>query len=280
MGVIGDSMLAAFALSTLASLAAGLLFHSLVRLDAPQDADRALWFLFAFPTSFTLHIGYTESLFLALAFGSLLCARRGRFALGAALAVGAGLTRINAVALVPALALEALLAQRDRRGRSLGLLAAAAPLLGLAGYLLMNQLVAGDAFAFLRYQESYFKRTADWPWNGLVNTWLEARRPLPPDAIDARAQEFFFGCLAVLGSAAAWRWLRPSYAAWITVNTVMILSFTLPWSLPRYALILFPLPLLFARLGRNPWAFAALSAWSFYYLARFAGQFACGSWAF
>ena len=41
-------------------------------------AMRAAWFLLIFPTAYFLHIGYTESLFLALVLGSFLAARTDR----------------------------------------------------------------------------------------------------------------------------------------------------------------------------------------------------------
>jgi hypothetical protein len=64
----GDTyLLGAFLVSAISSVIAGLLFVRLVRLDESLRVARlALWFLVIFPTAYFLHIGYTESLFLAL----------------------------------------------------------------------------------------------------------------------------------------------------------------------------------------------------------------------
>jgi hypothetical protein len=72
-----DYMAAAFIVSGFASVAAALLFRRLARCDESEEVSRnAVWFLFIFPTSFFLHIGYTESLFLALTLGCFLAARK------------------------------------------------------------------------------------------------------------------------------------------------------------------------------------------------------------
>jgi len=77
----GDYLLAAFVVSGFASIALGLLLQRLVQLDhSPRVARYAVWFLFIFPTSYFLHIAYTESLFLAFLFGCVLAARTNRWA--------------------------------------------------------------------------------------------------------------------------------------------------------------------------------------------------------
>ena len=75
--VVGDAFAAALIVSSIASVAAGLLLYRLVRLDGPDDlAWRAVWFLFIFPTSYFLHIGYTESVFLMFVLACVLAARQ------------------------------------------------------------------------------------------------------------------------------------------------------------------------------------------------------------
>src|SRR6267378_590565 len=72
-----DYLLSAFIVSTLASLIAAIVLLRLVELDYSKElAQRAVWFLFIFPTSYFLHIGYTESLFLMLALSSVYAARK------------------------------------------------------------------------------------------------------------------------------------------------------------------------------------------------------------
>ncbi len=105
--VTGDALIAAFVVSTLASVVLGLVFHRLVRLDhSERVAQMSVLFLFIFPTSYFLHIPYTESLFLALVIGSFYAARSRMWIIAGVLGGLACMTRINGLVLIPALAFE------------------------------------------------------------------------------------------------------------------------------------------------------------------------------
>jgi hypothetical protein len=276
----GSFLAAGFWISTLASLAAAVLFHRLASQDQPGDASRAVFFLFVFPTSFALHIAYTESLFLMLSFGSLLLARSRRWALAGLLGAAAALTRINGLALGAALLVEVWAARREEgRFRSEWLFVLLTGV-GAVGFLLVNYAVTGDALAFLRHQHDHFKRTLAFPWTGYFELWRAVLIPAPSEAFVQRTQELLFGTLMIAGCVAGVRRLRPSYTAWMVTNTVLALSFTYPWSVPRYALVLFPLFLLMARLGRRPVPFALMAAWSLLTLALYSSLFVRGFWAY
>jgi hypothetical protein len=276
----GSYLASAFWISTAASFSAALLMHRLARLDHAEDAARAVFLLFVFPTSYALHIPYTESLFLTLSFASLLCARSRRWALAGLLGACAALTRINGVALGAALLFEAWAEHREgRRWRSDWLFLLLVPA-GAVGYLLVNLLVTGDPFAFLRFQHEHFRRTLDWPWNGYLEMWRAFLRRASSEAFVLRGQELLFGTLMVAGTVVSIVRLRASYAAYMVVNTLLVMSFTYPWSVPRYTLILFPLHLLMARACRRPLAFALVTAWSVLFLAFFSALFVRGFWAF
>lgn len=276
----GSYLLAGFWISGVASVAAAVLFHRLASLDHAEDANRAVFLLFVFPTSFALHIAYTESLFLTLSCGSLLCARTRRWTLAGLLGASAALTRINGAALVAALGVEVWLAWREeRRFRREWLAVLLAPL-GAAGFLLVNQVVAGHPLAFLQHQHDHFGRTLAPPWIGYLSQWRAFLRGGGSEAFVLRSQELLFGTLMIAGTVAACLRLRASYAAWMVVNTVMVMSFTYPWSVPRYTLILFPLFILMARLGRRPVAMALMTIWSLLFLAFFSSSFVRGFWAF
>src|SRR5215216_4126314 len=107
--VLRDELVAAFFVSGVASVAAGLLLYRLARADGePEEVARAsVFYLLVFPTAYFLHIGYNESLFLALAVGAFLSARGRNWWAAGLLGFFAALTRINGVVLLPALAFEA-----------------------------------------------------------------------------------------------------------------------------------------------------------------------------
>jgi hypothetical protein len=97
------------AIALLAGLVATFLLHRLVRDRAGTAA--AMWAVFFFtcgPLSFLLQVGYAESMFLALTFGSLLALEHRRYGLLTALGVVAAFTRPGALAIPLVLGVVAL----------------------------------------------------------------------------------------------------------------------------------------------------------------------------
>lgn len=276
--VCGSFLAAGFWVSSLASVALGLLFHRLAAADDPDLADRAVFLMFVFPTSYVLHIPYTEGLFLAAVVGSFLAARRDRWALAGLLGALAALTRINGAAVALALAVEALVLYRaERRFRREWLFVLLVPA-AAGAYLLLNLAVAGDPFAFVRVQWEHFHRRPAWPWVGYVQMWRDAWAPVSPEEVVLRGQELLFATIMVAATVASVFLLRPSYAVFMVVSTAMALGFRHPWAVPRYTLALFPLFLLLARATRRPWVFAIVAAWSLLTLALSIGLFVRGFW--
>lgn len=242
-GIIGDYLLGALIVSSLASLAVAVLLDRLVRFDHPPElARRAVWFLFIFPTSYFLHVGYTESLFLALVLGSLLAARREYWLAAGLLGALAGLTRLNGFVLIPTLLVEALMQYRATRRWRQEYLWIGLSGLGFAGYLLVNYLAAGDPFAFREEQETY---AAGWtlvlPWDSIRDLIGSIGWYGLGDAVTGRAQEFVFILLGLAGTIATWMMLRPSYGVWMLGNWLLFVSTGYILSVPRYSLVLFPL---------------------------------------
>ena len=273
-----DYLAGAFVVSGLASIASGLLLLRLVALDFPASVARnAVWFLFIFPTSYFLHISYTESLFIALTLGCVLAARTDRWLLAGVLVALACLTRVNGLLLMPVLALEALqrlwLTRRiDWRWLWIGL-----GFLGFAGYLLLNYKLTGDFFAFSKImEEHWFKKFAP-PWIGVRDVWL---RVLGVNLAEG-FHEFFYIVLSFVCTVWCWIRLRPAYAVWMTLNWLLINSTSFVLSVPRYTLALFPIFILFAELGaRRQWFYTLVTVWSLLSLAIFVSRFAQGTWAF
>lgn len=267
----GDYLLGAFLVTTAASFVAVVLLQRLVRLDHDAaTAGRAAWFFCIFPTAYILHIGYTESLFMALTLGAFLAARTGRWPIVALLGALACLTRVNGLVLLPALAIEPLLTlRRTRRFDPRWLWLAAIPL-GFVGYLTLNYRVTGDPFAFLAItRERWYKSFAP-PWTGVAAMLASRSWRSPFEVWTVVWQQALFLALGVAGAVAAWLRLRPSYAVWITINLLLFTSTSFVLSVPRYSLILFPLPILAALLARRPLWLAGLTAASLLLMATLA----------
>ncbi len=276
--VLRDYQVAAFVVSGLASVAVGLLLFRLARCDESEEVARnSVWFLFIFPTSFFVHIGYTESLFLSLALGSFLAARKEYWALAGLLGAAACLTRVNGLILGPALAAEVIIRYWQTRRINFRWLWLGLIPFGFLGYLWLNHEVTGDYFAFTNIMQEHWYKKFAWPWTGIHDVYL---RSLGMN-INEGLNELIGILLLTICMIFSWFRLRPSYSVWITLNWFLMTSTAYVLSVPRYTLTLFPVFILFAQAttGRRFWS-AMLTVWSVLYLALYAGRFVQGLWAF
>jgi len=272
-----DYLTAAFFVSGLASVVAALLLQRLVRFDESRAVARnAVWFLLIFPTSYFLHIGYTESLFLALTLGCVLAARINRWWLAGLLGACAGLTRVNGLLLLPVLAVEGLSQFRVTRRINLRWLWIGVLPFGFLAYLWLNYHVTGNFFAFSKIMEEHWYKKLTLPWLGIRDVWFR----LPGDVTQGQ-HELFYIVLGFVCIIWSWLRLRPSYAVWITCNWLLINSTSFIVSVPRYLLTLFPVFILFAQFctGRRL-RYAVFTAFSLLYLGLYASRFVQGLWAF
>jgi hypothetical protein len=275
-----DYVLSAFIISTLASLVAAILLLRLVELDYPRElAQRSVWFLFIFPTSYFLHIGYTESLFLMLALSCVYAARKQSWLVAALLGALACMTRANGLVLGPVLVMEAVCQYRNTRRWQWQWLFILLPGLGFGGYLLLNKYVTGDAFAFTSLMQRFFSKSLASPISGIDNALGSLSRS-PSEAEMIGMQEVLFIALGLVCTIVSWIKLRPAYSVWMTGNWLIFVSVSFVLSVPRYTLTMFPIFILFALLAARRVWFAVITIWSILYLAFFSSMFTWGRWAF
>jgi hypothetical protein len=232
-----------------------LLFVLVRRETADTDlARRSIWFLSLAPAAFVLVMGYAESVLLCLFLGCFLALRRGadrpNFALAGLLGFAAALARPIGVlaALVIAVELIRWWARLQTGPRRVGLIAVAAPFLGLAAFLGWADHVVGDVWAPLRVQlESSHHGGVSDPFATLFD---DARGLLHHHV--GTALHVPWVLLAVVLLVVCWRRLPACY----TVLVVAILGVALAGanldSFERYALSAFPLVIAAAVLVRGP----------------------------
>jgi len=278
--VTRDYLLSAFIVSTLASLVTAIVLMRLVELDYSKElAQRAVWFLFIFPTSYFLHIGYTESLFLMLALSCVFAARKQRWLLAGLFGALTCLTRANGLVLVPVLAVEAAHQYWITRRWQWHWLWIGIAACGFVGYLLLNKHVTGDAFAFTSLMQRFFSKSLSPPWTGIDNA-IGSMNRAPGEAEMIGTQEVLFIVLGFVCTVVSWIKLRPAYSVWMTGNWLLFVSVSFVLSVPRYTLTMFPIYILFSMLAaRRAWL-AVITFWSLLYLSFFAGLFTWGHWAF
>jgi len=283
--LVHEPVVSGFAVTGVASLFVAPFLYRLVRVDEGHAvALRSAWFLLIFPTAFFLHIPYTEALFLALALGSFLAARTGRWWLAGALGGLAALTRVNGLVLIPALAAEAATQwferpSEERRLRADWLAIGLVPV-GFAVYLGVNFLVYGDPLAFLRIQDEHWFKSLAPPWEGfgVALQWFEIGNP--DERLMYGGMELAFTALGLLAVVHAAFRFRASWFAWMIGNWILFVSTAFIVSVPRYSLTLFPLFVSLALLTRRAWLLGLLTVFSIAGLGWLAVRFATGAWAF
>jgi hypothetical protein len=189
----------------------------------------------------------------------------------------ASLTRVNGALLGPTLLVEAWLQFRENRRFNWRWLWIGAVGLGTGIYLSINYRVTGDPFAFSKIMEVNWYKKFKMPWAGIHDVWMR----VPNFNLTEGWFEFVFIVFSFVCVVWCWMKLRPSYAAWMTLNWLLINSTSYVVSVPRYCLTLFPIFIILARIAAwRPLAGQVLSAICLLLLALFAMKFAHGTWAF
>ncbi|HET7026482.1 MAG TPA: hypothetical protein VFI28_02195 [Candidatus Limnocylindrales bacterium] len=224
-------------------------------------ARRTVLYLSAFPAAFFLFAPFTESLFLASSAVALLGARRQRWWIAAGAALIASLTRTQGLLLVLPLGWEALRTVRARgllaRGmrpveRTVGLLvpalAVSLPVFGFVGYLAAAVVVAG--ISPLDSQDAWGGRNFHPPWDVAAASWQWVL-----DHHDSLQLVNLVTLAAAIGLVvAAVRRLPLSYTLLALPQLVLLATRLQPTPLTattRYVLVVFPVFVVLALLGRS-----------------------------
>ncbi len=280
--LVGNYVIGGIVVSGIFSLVAAYFLKKITLLDySKETALSAVFFLFIFPTSYFLHIPYTESLFLALSVGAFYFARQGSWFWCGIFGQFACLTRINGVFLVPALLFEIFYEYRATKSFNRKWLWLSLMPTGFLGYLFVNYYVTGNAFTFLIYQREHWFKNLDVPWKGIIETFRSFLYRSPGESMTTGFQELLFSGVGFLATVFSWFKQRKSYSVWMTLNWTLFVSTSFILSVPRYTLILFPMFIAFAYLSEKNYSFKVLiTVWSILYLGLFTALFASGRWAF
>jgi hypothetical protein len=247
LGLLGIPTLAGGVLvANLALVAALRLLRDLARLDEGDEAaERAVWALLCFPTSFFLSAVYAESLMLACLLGSLRAARAGRPLVAGGLAALCALSKPTGILVLLPLLDELVVVNRDRTiaGLSRAAAALAMPCVAVGAYMLYCRQLYGDPLAFLVRQERWRHGALSGPWRAFL-LYLES-----PRLHDAHHSTIDLVMALLCLAAIPWMFLRlrRSYALYGAAAILLPLGSTL-WSFSRFAAAIFPLHLLIGAL--------------------------------
>lgn len=285
--LVGDTMTAGLLISNGALALAAVIFYRLVLEEwGTAVADRAVWYLLIFPTSFFGSAIYTESLFLLMTIGALYAARRGFWESAALLGIAAALTRLMGLIVVPLLLLEWWAQRRTRpvteRPSWWALAAPLAAPLGTGGFMVYLWRTFGDPLAFV-HGAAAWERAPQSPLVTMAELlqrpatgWWEALR-LGHIHVD-NWLDFGMVALFMLLAGALLINRRWSEGVFVLLGVVIPFSSGLLMSQRRYVWVLFPAFVLLAQWGKRPWLDKLITTFSLLGLALFTALFANGYW--
>lgn len=262
MTPIAASTLAGVLVALVGTLAGMLALYDLVR-DRMGDEGgvRAAFYLLIFPTGFFLAQVYTEGLFIGLAFGCLALLHRQRLLPAAILAALATLTRSVGVFLVIPLALawlapllmpDSVTGKRRLLPDAPHLLRGLLVLLPVAAYILWR-VALGTPFDLV--QTTWFGRGAfDWArFTSGIERALEAIRTGENNQM--RVYFLMEFASVILAAVACLFTLRRYTAVSLFGLVALVIAFTSgsPQSLIRYVLVVPPVFIMLASLGKATW---------------------------
>jgi hypothetical protein len=247
--ITGGFALTGMLLSNIFLLPALILLHKTALafgLDE-EGADRTIFYLAAFPTSYFFSLTQTESLFLLTTVGSFYAATRERWWLAGVIGALATATRFTGILLVPALAL--LYWKRHGLRVRVRVLALLLIPVGLLSFMLYLYMITGNAFAFKDVLIAWNRSSGLFlrPLFGYLRHPRLVVQSWDNNLLNFAAAVLALACGVVLAKRREW-----ALALYTLLSIIAPLSSLWLQSHARYALTIFPVFMVLARWGRKP----------------------------
>lgn len=275
----GNHLIAGLLISN-ASFFFGLLFlYKLLEHEYDRAvARRAIFYVSIFPTAVFFSAVYPESLFLMLTVASFYYMRSQRWWMAGLIGFFAALTRPEGLLLAVPFVIEwyARYHSEPRRGVR-GMLAGLLIPLGLGFYMAYLWVLRADPLYFSHVQK-YWGRQFAMPWVSVMNSFTTMTHAVMGQTVANQALEIAFTALMISVLLTGWRRLRFSYVAYMALSILVPMCTSSLMSMPRFALVLFPMFAILARWGDRPWANNLIVAFSLPLLGLFTVLFADWYW--
>ena len=277
--LVGNHLLAGLAISNVSFFFGLLYLYKLLEHEYDRSvARRAIFYVSIFPSAVFFSAVYTESLFFMLTVASFYYMRNHRWWLAGAIGFLAAMTRVEGVLLVVPFFIEWASQYKGRYAQELGSLAASALIpLGLVGYMSYLWVLRGDPLYFSHVQIHWNRHFAP-PWVSLIGAFDKLQHATQSLTVANQSLEIAFTLLMIGVLIAGWKSLRPSYIAYMALSILVPMSTSSLMSMPRFALVLFPMFAILARWGERPWVNNVVLAFSLPLLGLFTVLFADWYW--
>lgn len=244
--------------SGISTILLSIILYKLVLLDYPKKvALLTVLLLFIFPTSFFLHIPYTESIFILLAVSAFYFARKKYYWISF-LCIGlATFTKIAGLSLIPAIFIEILFYQKEffkKKGIDkwifiiLGLLISAS---GFLIFLYINYFVWGDPFYFNIIKKQFHSISFAPLGQGLIGAFSVLSYRVGVEKFMLGYAQIAAFVLGLTMSAYVLIKVRVSYGLFMLIVLWISYSMSFWLGMPRYILSLFPMFIVLALLSKH-----------------------------
>lgn len=277
--LIGNHLVAGLVISNVAFFFGLLYLYKLVEHEFDRAvARRAIFYTSIFPTAIFFSAVYTESLFFFLTVASFYYMRERRWWIAGVIGLFAAMTRVEGVLLIVPFAIEWFVANKGNLARGLpNLLPILIIPVGLLLYMGYLWVLNGDPLYFSHVQ-SHWNRHLAAPWTAVINSVHKIMHSAKAQNVANQTLELVFTALMVGVLIAGWKRLKPSYIAYMALSILIPMSTSSLMSMPRFALVLFPMFAIFAIWGRRPAVNNAIVAFSLPLLGLFTVLFADWYW--
>ena len=287
VGTLAGNHLIAGLLISNAAFFFGLLFlYKLVEREYDRAvARRAIFYISIFPSAVFFSAVYTESLFFMLTVASFYYMRSRKWWVAGAIGLLAAMTRVEGVLLAVPFAIEwysqyaPVLRRRGAElpGALVNLLACALIPLGMAIYMGYLWVLRADPLYFSHVQIHWNRHFAP-PWVSVINAFEKIAHSGAGQTIANQSLEIAFTALMLAVLIGGFRSLRPSYIAYLALSILVPMCTSSLMSMPRFALVLFPMFAILARWGERPWVNNVILAFSLPMLGLYTVLFALWYW--
>lgn len=244
--VLGNHYLAGLLISNVALLGAAILLYRLVEIDHDKEAAaRSVKYLFIWPTSFILSGVLSEGLFIMLAICSFYYARKGKWLQASIAGFFLSLTRVPGVFVGIPLLYDYMKGKNFRlKEIRVDILALALIPLGFLVYCAYCHVLTGDFLAFVHIQQSGWGHQFVNPIRTLVDGMFGGT-----DNPNIMVAVWFTAFTLV--ALVVFFWKMPlSHVLFCFLLLFLPLTKGIV-SMPRYTVVLFPMFILFAQLGKD-----------------------------
>ena len=267
----GDMTIAGMIVSFFALLGAAIMLYkmALFELHDKEAANRAVLYLLIFPSSFFFSAVYTESLFLFLSLSSIYFARQRKWWWCGLFGALTSATRLVGLLTYMVAMIEWMRSAefdlkkiwkiemwqqfvKSPKAWS-GLLPIHGIFAGLFAFMLHLQIKFGDPFAFFHGQQAWRSSGITNPFSIVQSTFEQIYQSI---LMGTPIQwlltlELFFVVATLVAAVLIWWKFNESYALYTLASIFIPLSTFSTMSAVRYVVVIFPIYLLLAKLGKN-----------------------------